>query len=44
MSDKKINKSSLKEARANFEEIKNFAIEEASKNLQEDVSKKLSNS
>lgn len=41
MSDNKINKSSLKEAKANFEEIKNFAIEEASKNLQEDVSKKV---
>lgn len=41
MSDNKINKSSLKEAKANFEEIKNFAIEEATKNLQEDVSKKV---
>lgn len=41
MSDNKINKSSLKEAKANFDEIKNFAIEEATKNLQEDVSKKV---
>ena len=41
MSDNKINKSSLKEAKANFEEIQNFAIEQATKNLQEDVSKKV---
>lgn len=41
MSDNKINKSSLKEAKANFEEIQKFAIEEATKNLQEDVSKKV---
>ena len=41
MSDNKINKSSLKEAKANFEEIQNFAIEQATKNLQEDVSQKV---
>lgn len=37
----KINKSSLHEAKASFEEIKKFAIEEATKNLQGDVSKKV---
>lgn len=41
MNDNKINKSSLKEAKANFEEIQNFAIEEATKKLQEDVSRKV---
>lgn len=40
MSDK-INKSSLKKAKADFEEIQNFAIEEATQNLKEDVSKKV---
>jgi len=40
MSDK-INKSSIEEAKANFEEIKKFALDEATKNLQEDVSKKV---
>ena len=39
--DKKINKSSLKEAKANFEEIQKFAVEEATKNIQEDVNKKV---
>jgi len=41
MSDNKINKSSLEKAKAEFEEIKNFAINEASKSLEEDVSKKV---
>lgn len=41
MSEKKINKSSLKEAKEQFEEIQKFAIEEATKNLQKDVSKKV---
>ncbi|MEK6829614.1 MAG: hypothetical protein AABY15_05840 [Nanoarchaeota archaeon] len=41
MSDKKVNKSSLKEAKEQFEEIQKFAIEEATKNLQKDVSKKV---
>ena len=39
--DEKINKSSLKEAKATYEEIQKFAIKEATKNLQEDVSKKV---
>ncbi len=41
MSEKKINKSTLKEAKEQFEEIQKFAIEEATKNLKEDVSKKV---
>ncbi len=41
MSDKKINKSTLKEAKEQFEEIQKFAIEEATKNLKDDVSKKV---
>jgi hypothetical protein len=41
MSDKKINKSTLKEAKEQFEEIQKFAIEEVAKNLKEDVSKKV---
>ncbi len=40
MSDK-IKKSSIEEAKANFEEIKKFALDEATKNLQENVSKKV---
>jgi len=41
MSDKKINKSTLKEALEQFEEIQKFAIDEATKNLKEDVNKKV---
>ena len=41
MSDKKISKSTLKEAKEQFEEIQKFALEEATKNLKEDVSKKV---
>lgn len=37
----KINKSSLEEAKANFEEIQKFAMDEATKSLKEDVSKKV---
>lgn len=40
MSDK-INKSTLKEAKEQFEEIKNFAIEEATKSLSEEAIKKV---
>jgi len=40
MSDK-INKSSLQEAKANFEEIRKFALEEATKGLEEEVSAKV---
>ena len=37
----KINKSSLEEAKANFEEIQKFALEQATENLKENVSKKV---
>ena len=41
MSDKKINKSTLKEAKEQFEEIQKFAIEEATKSLGSDINKKV---
>jgi len=41
MSDKNISKSTLKEAKEQFEEIQKFALEEATKTLKEDVSKKV---
>jgi hypothetical protein len=41
MSDKKINKSTLKEAKEQFEEIQKFAIEEVTKSLEGDISKKV---